>query len=781
MLTYENVVNAPVAKLHTAVADWQAVAAKLEELAEAARHGMKATSDKAEWSGVTAGVARRFVDKTAKEFEDAAREAKGIHRALAEGHTAFTAAREKLRGLAEHDIPAAGFRIDGRGVVTAAPLLTDGEKNAARHDPDYQELIRVNLPKWQARIDAAVDACDDADRSLARLLGANVTGALDFSPPRYAGLDAEQAGRATDLARRGRALTHDELAELNELLADNAHIPEFARNFYAALGPRGALEFFGRMSTDTYDYAELDEQRLADVRALQRNLGLNLATATRSTSEPHLPDGFAQELRRLGTQPVPLGRYEQSPPYGYQLLGGIMRYGTYDPKFLLPIAEHATQLHAKEPDFFTRTRQLTGPGRSPLNPSGLGGAGYDPVVGFLEALGHSPAAAKQFFDPDRPPHAYTPEGTPLPGRADLGRGANKQPIQSYLDFFAREKYEATLDTTGTNPDDYAKSRAHMPNAIGHALEAATLGHAWDAPSPVLHRTEEGARVMEAVAAKYGGDAALLEKHEALADSLGNMTAGYIDDVSAGIDGKGDESVFAQRSAQDGQAHVAFDREGARDLLSALGQHPDAYATVSTAERIHASSVLETQGIHDGQVDEGRARATIRTSAEVQGMLDESRAEQVRAVGKEKHEEYEKAHEQRAAWVEFGGTAALAAGVAFLPATAAAAGAAAIAVPIAVDVGSGVVEQAASQVVGQWSDGAVKKHEDGIDGRTHDSTKAMYQAGERSAEAPMHEFMRRHTIDPNSEFGNDFLESMRNGYQTGNSRARQQGHDPETGK
>jgi hypothetical protein len=90
-----------------------------------------------------------------------------------------------------------------------------------------------------------------------------------------------------------------------------------------------------------------------------------------------------------------------------------------------------------------------------------------------------------------------------------------------------------------------------------------------------------------------------------------------------------------------------------------------------------------------------------------------------------------------------------------------------------------VEQAASQVVGEWSDDAKEKHKDKIDGETHDSNKAMFQAGEHSAEAPMRDFMKRHDVDPTSDFGNDFVESMRIGYESGNSIARQQGHEAQT--
>ncbi|WP_374774218.1 hypothetical protein OG756_15665 [Streptomyces sp. NBC_01310] len=47
MLTYENVMNAPLDKLQTAVTDWTATAGKLDEMAEAARNSMKVKSDKA--------------------------------------------------------------------------------------------------------------------------------------------------------------------------------------------------------------------------------------------------------------------------------------------------------------------------------------------------------------------------------------------------------------------------------------------------------------------------------------------------------------------------------------------------------------------------------------------------------------------------------------------------------------------------------------------------------------------------------------------------------------
>ncbi|MFJ6939479.1 hypothetical protein [Streptomyces sp. NPDC101132] len=782
-LTFADIYTLQLAKLHDAVTDWGAMAGKLETLSGDARSGMLAKANAADWRGVNADVTKPFIGKTAKEFSDAAAAAKGIGTILGQGYAAFKHAQDQLKKIVSTEAPAQQLVVDvDSGKVRAADPLSNHPEG--RHDPDYDDLVRKEaaaVKALQRRIDAIVETCDDADQSMARALRANITDdAHDFSPPKYDSLDAEEAQRAADLAKKGRELTHEELVQLNELLRDNHGAPAFSTHFYGTLGPRKALELFGQLSTDTYDYTEVNGQRLKDVQELQRNLGLNLATATDPDHKPHLPASFGQELRRLGTERIMLHEYDRSGAFGYQLLSGIMRYGDYDARFLNPIAEHAAQLHAEDPYRWADTKPLGGYPKNMFNPSGLNGAGFDPMTGFLEALGHSPDAAKEFFRPERDLVAYNEDGTKKSGAPDLGKDADGNPIKGYLDYFGNDKYKTFPDIEIFDPEEAKKALTFMPDALGHALEAATLGHAWDDPNPKLLRDAGSARVMELVAAKYGGDAGLLKDREILADSLGRMTAGYIDDVNWALHENQDESVFAPQNSK-GELHAKFGREGVRDLLSALGQHPDAYASVSAADRIYSSSVLETAVRPDGTIDEGRARATIRTTAEVQGMLDESRAGQLRGEAEEVHKEYERAQAQRAAWIEFGTGAAVAAGVAFLPATAAAAGAAAILVPLAVDTGSGAIEQVAGQVIGDWSDDAVDKHQDEIDEETHTSTKTMFQAGERSAEAPMERFFEAHKVDRNSNFGNDLIESMRDGYQTGNSRAAQQGHEAETGK
>lgn len=781
MLKYEDIIDAPVAKLKAAADDWSEMAGKLDKLAADAAHGMKTKADKADWEGVNAGVTRAFIGKTVKEFEDAAAEAKGVQLVLEDGYTAIKRAHDDLVGIRDHEGPAAGIRVDGKGKVTARKPLS--EMHMARHDPDYIDLIaqeRKNIESWQKKIDLIVDNCNDTDLALKNALEANVTGRKDFSTPTYTKLDQEEAARAAALAAKGRDLTHAELQQLNELLKDNSSSVEFAKDFYGKLGPEKSLAFFGQLSTDTYDYGKVDPERLKDVQELQKNLGLNLATASHAKE---FTDKWGPDLRKLGTERISLAKNDYGGPFGYQLLGGIMRNGDYDAKFLNPIAEHVAQLHAKDPYMFAENKMVNSPFKNPFNPSGVNGAGYDPATAMLEALGNSPDAAKHFFAD--PPTAYNQDGTVDHGAtAALGKDKDGRAIDKYLDFFSNEKWESFPDVNSLDPQEHKASLDQMPDALGHALEAATLGYPAGHPDGHVVRDADNAAIMQKVMEKYGSDPELLKKHhEAMADSLGTMGAGYIDDINWALDKNDPDSVFAPGRNPDG--HIDFrdtvdgnGRSTVRGFLSTLGQHPDAYATVSAAEQVYTRSALEETVGPDGRISEGAARATVRTGAEVQGMLDQSRADQVEATNLKTHEDYEKAVASRAGWVEFGATAGLAAGVAFLPATAAV-GAAAVLIPLATDTASGAAEQVIGQMVGDAADNSVDEHKEKWEDLTRTQKTEIYSAGEGMAEAPARDFLDLHGVG-RVQFREDLLESMLIGYGVGNDRAKQQGNDPETG-
>ncbi|MEU4270468.1 hypothetical protein [Streptomyces sp. NPDC026092] len=778
MLTFDHVHRAPLAKMKAAADDWSEMKAKLDKLAEDARTTMAAKAKDDYWRGLNAEVTKPFVAKTAKEFEDAAKAAGGIHKILEDAYEAFKKAQDELKRIVETEAPAQGLFVTADGTVESRQSVLGTRERVDTQNPDFHVLVdqeRAAIDAMRRRIAAVVETCDDADVACSNALKANITtDKHNFSAPAYGSLDAEEAHRALDLAKKGRALTHAELERLNELLKDNGTSKDFSRTFYNGLGPKGALEFFGQLSSSTSQFGKLDEQRLKDVQALQQNLGINLAAATQGGDK--WTESWSAEMRKLGTERIPMAKNDYNAPFGYQLLGGIMRSGNYDPKFLNPIAEHVAQLHQADPRRFADNKTFSGV-QSPFNPSGVNGSGYDPMIPMLEALGHSPEAAKLFFSQE--PTAYKEDGT-SGGDLDLGKNAEGETIGNYLDFFANEKYESFPDVDGRHPDGVKAAADFMPDALGHALEAATLGHAWDDPNPKLGRDATTAGIMNEVVATYR-DAGLLEKQSSMADSLGNMGAGYIDDLNWALTKHDPESVFAPKGTEADvtATHPALGREATVEFLSALGQYPDSYATVSTAERVYATSVLEAQVGPDGRIDEGSARAAVYTTGTLQGLLDQSRADQVEAHGMKVHEDYEKAQAAKSAWIGFGTTAAVAAGVAFLPATAAAAGAAAVLVPLAIDTGTGAVETLAGQVIGDWSDKSVEEHKDETEGKIREEKTSIYTAGRYSAEAPMERFTEYHRSEVSTEFKQELIESLNHGYLQGNARENQQGNDPET--
>nr|WP_308251053.1 hypothetical protein [Streptomyces anulatus] len=527
------------------------------------------------------------------------------------------------------------------------------EDNTARHDPDFSKYLqqeRENIESWQKRIDLIVDNCNDTDATFKNSLEANVTDRKDFSAPKYTKFDQEEADRAAGLAAKGRDLTHTELQSLNELLRDNGKSPEFAKNFYEKLGPEKSLAFFGQLATDTHKGMKVDKERLKDVQELQRNLGLNLATASHDKA---FTAEWGPELRKMGTERITLGKYDNSGgPYGYQLLGGIMRYGNYDPKFLNPIAEHVVQLRQKDHDFFYGSKGLPGGPENPLNPSGVNGSGYDPVISMMEALGHSPEAAKQFFSAE--PTMYNEDGTPKKSDADPGKNKDEQVITSYLDFFQDEDYDPFYDITGHDRDDMKKSMEYMPDALGKALEAATTGHAWDDPLPTLKRDEVTAGIMKNVIDSYGSDSGLLGRHEALKDNLGRMGAAYIDDLNYSTynfgsmgDELGRDDLFVNSS--DDSKRTDFGEAATRRFMGVVAADEEGWRSLSSAQQMYEASGLKEFGAERQELGLHFGYA----GAKMHGILDESRIEGIHQQFKGEEEAKILEMEKDAEWRKFG--------------------------------------------------------------------------------------------------------------------------------
>ncbi|MFJ6700524.1 hypothetical protein ACIQM4_31375 [Streptomyces sp. NPDC091272] len=646
-LSHADVADVDLTALGRAVADWKRTAAQLKRLSANAGSGLLRKSETARWSGVNAGVTRDFVRRTTKEFADALAEATSIAKVLEDAHLELTRIQRAVRHIREVEGPELGLRLVG---LPGAPVPSVDVRKPAEIELNHRLAVLV---AHAAEIDASVS------RALAKSHGND---AHNFGHRSYRSLDEAQQERALELARVGTMMTAPQFAELNRILRFNAKDSDFSAAFFRGLGgPKETLDFYARMSLDCTVGDQ--PERLALAKELQRGLGAALASATDPDNRSHLPGSWAEEFRRLGTERLNADALGFNDPYGYQVLGGLLRHGDYDPRFINPIAEDILRLHKEDPDFFMENRPRTnGDFDFGFNPSGLSGAGYDPLTSVLEGLGHSPQAAKEFFAGGRHLDDLTSAGFKWP--AD------------------------TLNRTAESSHDGG------PDALGHALEAATTGHPWDDARPGLHRDAETAAIMRKVVGLYSPTEET-KPPEAMMDSLGRMGAAYIDDLNFSTlnfgDSREDLNGGELFRLDAGNSRTDFGEFASRNFMTVVAGSEEGYKTLSAAQQVYTSSALAS-------FEDNRSSGIdfAHNAAKVHGILDQSRISQVEADFKDKEDQANLDAEKRGEWRKYavGGAAAVVAGVGGTLVLGPAAGVAvATAVPLALDTAAGAASTA----------------------------------------------------------------------------------------
>ncbi|MGW1597058.1 hypothetical protein [Streptomyces sp. NPDC002343] len=341
-----------LSRLEASVTDWKSVVDRLDDLATKAEEGLRAKAENARWAGINSDVTREFVRKTAKEFRDAHAEAGSIYKLLDDAHTELVAVQQKLKTALEQEAPALGVKVEDYGDQGEGPVIHVFFPHDRTTDDTHTDEELGKAHELATRIANLVAHAQEIDASVARALTRSHGGdAHNFGHETYTSLDDAEQQRATELAGLGTKMNDRQLAEFNSLMKWNAKNPDFSTAFYKTLGgPDEVLEFYGRMALDGTEGD--DKKRLELTRQLQRNMGTALATATDPDNSAHLPPAWAQQFRKLGTKRIELYSGATNLPFGYQILGGLLRYGDYDPRFIGPIAEHVVQLHHKNPDFF---------------------------------------------------------------------------------------------------------------------------------------------------------------------------------------------------------------------------------------------------------------------------------------------------------------------------------------------------------------------------------------------------------------------------------------------
>ncbi|MFG2814196.1 hypothetical protein [Streptomyces sp. NPDC048410] len=703
MVTFDDLLHARLGGLQESVNDWTETVKKLQKLQEKADNGMQRKADKADWKGQNAGVTRPFIKKTAKEFGDAAKEAESIRNILRDAHHEFKSAKDKLKKIVD-DAPGQGIRIDPDGSVS---YLVHPDRRAK--DYDGPKPKQGDFDHVRAAIKDAVTAATEADETAARALR-TLTGKDEnnFSGTEYRSLkqaahaqDAEDAKAAAKIVAKGDDASSKEIARLNKYLTDNKGDAYFAERFAVEVGVKGGLDYWVDMG-DPSDGARLTFDHPKQIKELQQNWSMTLAEATHSHS-PAM-ERWKSDVISSGTDVV---QSRGTSAYGFQVMSNLMRHGSFHTKFLKDYGSAVTVAERKMTnDGALRPGQVWNAGLSMpphLNWDGKD-LGRDPMAGFMEALGHNSKASTDFFN--------SKIEVPSDGHGD------HKPVDAFK-YFTKDR--AWVEDT--YKDGYGTKYGY--DSLGHALESAATGHAYDAPTEGLKdtRTLDNAKIAQKIVGFYGSDPKFSHE-QGISDSLGNIGSAYIDEFNRSMEQDDpesgrevDNSRFGANLA-DGTSrfganyndNLLFKSGDATNFMSIVAQGKEGHAALSAAQSVYTAHTLGAVGPEPGSAeikdtDLTDARTTVRVGAEIHGMLDHSRMGQIDQDYEKDSEEKKKAIADSTEWIKFGTEAVVGGGVSI-----ATEGVASPFVPLIADAAGNAVVSG----LGMYADDAAESHAEHMD-------------------------------------------------------------------
>lgn len=698
-------------QLGEAITDWRNMAKRLKTLAEDADKNLKGKAGKADWAGVNAAVTREFIDKTAGEYSDAHTQADTVANILGDTRDELISYRTQVqsaieRGADQHHLTVADTG-DGTFVVTQNTRPDWASDPSGKPSATDQQAVNDLRDEIQRILNKATESDSTAAKALRLIVDQAKYG---FSGAGYENRDsaakaiADADRLAKILAKNPHDVTNTELASLNSTLAKYKNDPLFAEEFAEQAGPKKVLTFYAGIA-DPYQ-GGYDPERGKQAKQLQKNLGTVIGQATLSDSDRM--QSWEHQMIKLG--PDQLGIDDANNPTGYAVMSNLMRFGDYDDRFL---DDYGDKLLAYD-------KKVNGEGISlwvnNANQGDLNFWGYkndrgrDPVTGFLEALGHNPDASAQFFaQPD--------------GAGDTVNKASE--VNDHLKYLAKDRVWAS-DVTLEGKHGYVAGR----DSLGHALEAATTGYAYDVGADAVkaggdHRTGATAAVMEQVAYLYGSEDGpkMLHDQPELADSLGKMAGAYIDDIDYSLSGLGDHARDAgDFPARYGGQRADFGNQGAINFLSVLGQNETSHGIIVAQQHLYTASLLDahpptTASNYDHGVD------ALSMEAEARGILDHSRVQQAAADYGADSENSNKSLGRSAEWGKLIVGTTVGVGVAAIPMPGSTAAGVAIA-PIAADFGGEVV----NTFIGQEIDKATDDAEDDPAEKAQVTSQQFYDKG-----------------------------------------------------
>ncbi|WP_326572169.1 hypothetical protein OIE69_13155 [Actinacidiphila glaucinigra] len=593
--------KADLGPLADAAASWGALPAKYEALQR--EFEQRVTNHlKGHWEGDAATAAFATMESARTEYENAATEADRVAKLLKDAHTEFAAYQKQLHTLLD-EARADSFHVSEDGAIKDVDSRWDSPTASAA--PGFASERKGKLDSLSSRLTRVLELATAADEAASAALERDANGdSRSFNTSVYTSLDAVEADQAAALMTKKGRLSDAELTKLDLLLSANKNDPEFSRQFAVRTGGENMLAKYNEIVTPPAG-THLSKSELARLKDIQGNLGTTIGTATTSDDRAGHRDPAVTKFQDdlLGAGRRDFNANPTETPYGlsgYQLTSSLMSHGKWDKDFLqaygndLITAETNGTNGGQNPDAY-----WTGNMTRSLGPANIGA--LDPMTGFMDALGHNPAASTEFLSSESE--------------------VNGEKVD-HLDYLMKDRHwpeGAGFTGDSKNPSGY--------NNLGHALESATTGHPYDtnpsADTPA--HNEKQARLMEEVVHSVSQDSELA--HDGMQDSLGRMAGEYMPDIHQSLtnDRSGNREQFYPI---EGTAANLSEQDTARFLMT-VGKDPDGYAAINLAESAYTSNLIDYHLQHpeafDGSTDTA-LREIARSSGEVQGSVAIGRRE-----------------------------------------------------------------------------------------------------------------------------------------------------------
>lgn len=723
MVSYHSLMHADLGPLREAVLKWRKVPGNYREVRTEFSQKVERGLWVSDMEGKAADAAFQKMRKVDTQLTEVIGEAEDTWEFLDSAHTSLKKWQDKLKARVKMVGEDKHLEIDSTGTVKYRPKNLDSlePEEVGAQAKNYRDAVQAHNEYIAGVLENATAADTTLHWALSndhngRAKGFDSDGVTSMTEANrereQARKDADELVRLASSYERGEQPSAETVRKMADKLAQREGDPYFAERFATRLNARGTLEFWERVAGSS----KPGKERFEATSDFQKSLSTTLATASHSDSramkrwkEDALrlgPERFANTHRGIGPGDSATRTGNPRSNYGFQLMSSLMRSGEWDKDFLVDYGKGDKEKGLQGLIGFERSHgddpQDLWQGERPdeydafLNYGKGSDEGMDPMAGYMEALGHNPEAAQEVFRSGEKDY----DGSYKPSRD--------------LDYLLR-----TRDWPTGGPG-LENERAYGYDEMGHALEAATLGRAWDAPEEGLNRSADSAIVMSQVVGTVADHPGAVDDKPGLGNSMAKMGAGYIDDLSWGSSdfghSGGDQALRDAAFGHKGPGHINVTDSDALAFLRETGSKPGGYEILSSAQDQYVVSAMKA---HPEANDE--LRMILETGAKNQGVLDQARASEIQSGVDAKSTDLRADLTEAANWKKYGVSQGLGLGTSLIELPLGGEGvkaATSFGVPLVTGAASGALEthignEIDRQLLEQWKEEGQQYTRDGI--------------------------------------------------------------------